>query len=94
MGTLGKKGNKVFELPVLSFHFISLPRHTARRARLDLGLGPRMTNARGVIFVPLSFSLFSTNQRHLRSVVWEREWQRVGMPPCCQRPLSALKASS
>ena len=58
MGTLGKKGNKVFELPVLSFHFISLPRHTARRAHLDLGLGPRMTNARGVIFVLLSFFPF------------------------------------
>ena len=90
MGTLGKKGNKVFELPVLSFHFISLPRHTARRAHLDLGLGPRMTNAGGAIF-----SRFSTNQRDFGSVGgWGREWQRLGMPPCCQRPLSALKASS
>ena len=58
MGTLGKKGNKVFELPVLSFHFISLPRHTARRAHLDLGLGPRMTNARGAIFSHSVLSLF------------------------------------
>ena len=40
--TLGKKGNKVLELPpLLSFHFISLPR-TTRRAHLDLRLGPRV----------------------------------------------------
>ena len=59
MGTLGKKGNKVFELPVLSFHFISLPRHTARRAHLDLGLGPRMTNAGGAFFSTQFFPFFN-----------------------------------
>ena len=92
--TLGNKGNKVLELlPLLSFHFISLPR-TTRRAHLDLRLGPRVWQMHLGAFFPLSFSLFQAIN-HLGSVGWrEWWWQRLGMPPSCQRSLSALKASS